>query len=133
MSNFKASNKTRSKYCSSLDDLGNARKVEELAKPEIVNVADDRGAYTPLHHAALKGKQMHPTTCPENIKFDWRFVILGNVAIATALLRNGANVNARTSNGKTPLQKATEKNHPEIVNVLIQYKADVNAVHSENR
>lgn len=27
-------------------DPGNERKVQELAKPEIVNVADDRGGYT---------------------------------------------------------------------------------------
>lgn len=36
---------------------GNERKVHELAKPDIVNVPDDRGGYTSLHHAALKGKK----------------------------------------------------------------------------
>lgn len=50
------------------------------------------------------------------------------------MIDNGANVNARTTNGKTPLQKATEKNRLNIVNLLIRNGANVNAVYSsENR
>lgn len=43
-------------------DSGNEKKVQELAKPEVVNVPDDRGGYTSLHHAALKGKKGQPPT-----------------------------------------------------------------------
>lgn len=58
----------------------------------------------------------------------------GNENIAESLIKAGANVNVRTVNGKTPLQKATEKNHLKIVEVLIRHGANVNAVYnSENR
>lgn len=83
-----------------------------MVKPEIVNTPDDRGGYTSLHQAALKG----------------------NEVIAKILIDNGANVNGRTVNGKTPLQKATEKNRPKIVNLLVRNGANVNAVYNaENR
>lgn len=43
-------------------------------------------------------------------------------------------MNARTVNGKNPLQKAVEKNHSKIVGLLIQHGANVNAVYNaENR
>lgn len=54
--------------------------------------------------------------------------------ITKLLIDNGANVNVRTVNGKTPLQKAVEKNRVNIVNLLIRNGANVNAVYnSENR
>lgn len=51
-------------------DSGNEKKVQELAKSEIVNVPDDRGGYTSLHHAALKGKKGQPPifVLPLNLK-----------------------------------------------------------------
>lgn len=54
--------------------------------------------------------------------------------ITKLLIDAGASVNVKTVNGKTPLQKAIEKNRPNVVNLLIQFGANVNAVYnSENR
>lgn len=50
------------------------------------------------------------------------------------LIDAAGNVNARTVNGKTALQKAVEKNRLNVVNLLIRHGANVNTVYnSENR
>ena len=42
----------------------------------------------------------------------------GHILAATLLLKNGANVNANTSVGATPLSMATEKGHARMVELL---------------
>lgn len=62
------------------------------------------------------------------------FTFKGNERIAKLLIENGANVNGKTIDGKTPIQKATEKNRDKIVSLLIRHGANVNAVYnSQNR
>lgn len=62
------------------------------------------------------------------------FFVEGNEVITKLLIDAGGNVNAKTVNGKTPIQKATEKNRLNVVNLLIRNGANVNAVYnSENR
>ncbi len=52
----------------------------------------------------------------------------GSLPVAEALLKGGANPNAVTAwNGKTALHYATENKNSEMVNLLLKYKADVNA------
>jgi len=43
------------------------------------------------------------------------------------LIQAGADVNARSANGRTPLSFAVEENEPEIVSLLLAAGADVNA------
>jgi ankyrin repeat protein len=43
------------------------------------------------------------------------------------LLEKGANPNARANNGETPLLAAVRRNHLEIIDVLLNYGADVNS------
>ena len=50
----------------------------------------------------------------------------GNLQIVEILLQNGADVNAKQSNGKTALIWATENGWNEIVKILLQYNASVN-------
>lgn len=58
---------------------------------------------TPLHYAALSN----------------------DVQMATFLIKNGANVNAMTRGGETPLMKAAEKGHVEMVRQLLSQNPDV--------
>lgn len=48
------------------------------------------------------------------------------------LLQNGADVNSDTQIGYTPLHQAAQQGHLHIVNVLIENKADPDAVTSVN-
>ncbi|MBM9576586.1 ankyrin repeat domain-containing protein [Leptospira sp. 201903070] len=51
----------------------------------------------------------------------------GEYLIAEYLIRNGADVNARTRDGHTALMMASTNRYPEIVKLLIQSGADVHA------
>ncbi|MDV6236119.1 ankyrin repeat domain-containing protein [Leptospira ellisii] len=52
----------------------------------------------------------------------------GEYLIAEFLIRNGADVNARTRDGHTALMMAAFNRYPQIVKLLIRSGADVNAV-----
>lgn len=55
----------------------------------------------------------------------WEAVRKGDVALVTALLDKGADVNAKFRYGATALFKAAERGHTEVVKVLIARGADV--------
>ena len=42
----------------------------------------------------------------------------GNILVASVLLKNGANVNAKVIDGRTPLSLAKEKGHARMVELL---------------
>ena len=42
----------------------------------------------------------------------------GHILVATVLLKNGANVNAKANDGRTPLSVAKEKGHARMVELL---------------
>jgi ankyrin repeat protein len=89
-----------------------AIKVMELllANRADVNAGNNDG-YTPLHGAVSYGKN---DTRKSAVKI---------------LLERGANPNAKTSrDGETPFHKAVSRGDIEIVRLLIDYGADVNAV-----
>lgn len=78
-------------------DSNMSEKVREYisANPNIVTDADERG-YTQLHHEALAG----------------------NLSVIEVLLECGADKNARTANGKTPLDFAKQMNWEHLVEIL---------------
>ncbi|KAG9072581.1 26S proteasome non-ATPase regulatory subunit 10 [Linnemannia hyalina] len=49
---------------------------------------------------------------------------VGNVDITTLLLNKGANVNAKTETGTTPLHYASSKNHLDVARILLDKGAD---------
>lgn len=79
-----------------------------LAHGADINAVSNAG-YTPLHQALLFGS-IHK-------------------AVIATLLRKGANANAMNSrDGQTALHKAIDRGDIEIVRLLLEYGADVNAV-----
>lgn len=70
---------------------------------QIINGHDTRGL-TPLGYAA----------------------IYGNTAMATALIKYGADINGTDNYGNTPLMQAALHNDPEMVQLLVNYGALVN-------
>lgn len=97
---------------------GNLAIVKELLvlyRSSCVNAKDKRGrarGRTPLHNAAQ----------------------LGHNSIVTALLDNGADINARTVFKYTALALAAKNNSVETVKTLLRRNADINtAVDSKNR
>lgn len=57
----------------------------------------------------------------------------GNVEIARFLLRNGADINLKDTNGETPLHHAVGDGRTEMVELLIALGADVNASDKEGK
>ncbi|MEQ6342905.1 MAG: ankyrin repeat domain-containing protein [Gammaproteobacteria bacterium] len=81
-----------------------------LANKADVNAGNNEG-YTPLHGAVSYGKNDTRKTVVE------------------ILIKGGANVNAKTTrDGETPFHKAIARGDVEIVKLLLNYGADVNAV-----
>ena len=52
------------------------------------------------------------------INFFSFFTAVGHILVATVLLKNGANVNAKDSDGYTPLSVAKKKGHARMVELL---------------
>ena len=45
--------------------------------------------------------------------------VRGHILVATMLLKNGANVNAKANDGQTPLSLAKEEGHARMVELLV--------------
>ncbi|UKZ82545.1 hypothetical protein TrVFT333_010334 [Trichoderma virens FT-333] len=112
--------------------------------------AKDADRQTPLHHAAKNGMDdvvdtlLHPKNWTTNTKEranmraninavdSSRYTPLhlaaksGHVRVVELLVRSGPDLAARSRKGETPLHFATK--YPEIVKILLEYKAEVNAV-----
>ena len=56
-----------------------------------------------------------------------------NSKIVDLLLKNGANINTRNEMNRTPLHNATELRNYEIMQLLLYYKADIDAYHWPGR
>ena len=95
-------------------DAGNLNKVRALieADPSLLE-SKDNGGFTPLHIACF----VHPSSPTRQ------------VAVANFLLEKGANVNARTNYGLTPLHLASSGRSPDLdlIQRFIAKGADVNA------
>ncbi len=85
---------------------GDVARLEALMKsdPKVASAVDARGL-TPLHHACA-----------------------GKIDAVRLLLARGAEVNARSANGTTPLYVAARFGQVEIAKLLVAGGADVNAV-----
>jgi uncharacterized protein len=55
----------------------------------------------------------------------------GDLALATRLIREGADVNARNDYGSTPMQEAAERGDPALIGLLLKSKADVESPNDE--
>lgn len=73
--------------------------------PTLVNCHDSDG-YTPLHRAAYSGHQ----------------------DVASALLKAGANLHARTADDWMPLHSACRWGHANVASLLLQWGSEVNAM-----
>jgi ankyrin repeat protein len=56
----------------------------------------------------------------------------GNITEVKQLLKDGADVDIRSSNNETPLHFAAYRGHLEIAKVLVSHGADINAVEESN-
>ncbi|KAI8796893.1 ankyrin-3 [Biomphalaria glabrata] len=117
-----------------------------VAKGANVNV-QDQGGYTPLMHAVITGsyeKLKFLIDCNANLELQsfsgmtalivaacrqprmLNYTVAGACFIIKLLLDKGANLNAQDQRGFTALMHAVIDRCYEKVNVLIQYKADLN-------
>ena len=86
---------------------GDLKKVTQLlqARPEIIGTRTSGHGWSLLHMAASGG----------------------NPKMAELLISKDANVDAQTTDGKTPLHYAAGKGHLEVVRVLVAHEADLSA------
>jgi ankyrin repeat protein len=103
-----------------------------------VDVANDL-AITPLHLASVNGnaaivkklleKGANPDAASETgVTPLMEAARSGNADVVRALLTRGANVNAKeTDRGQTALMWAVARQHPAVVKVLLEHRADIHA------
>lgn len=116
-------------------------KVQELLdKGAAVNTKADITNETPLHIAAIRGKEaiakllldrgadINAQANTNETPLHYAVRKIGNEAIVKLLLDRGANINARSSEGNTPLYFAVlRKGNEAIAKLLLDRGADVNA------
>ncbi|XP_024944185.1 ankyrin repeat domain-containing protein 39 [Cephus cinctus] len=89
---------------------GDYERLEKLLRKGVSPDIEDSAGYTALHYAARNG---HAIVCRE-------------------LLNRGANVNAQTRSGRaTALHRAASQNLPDIIKLLLSFKADPNLVDAD--
>lgn len=93
---------------------GDESEVKRLIKKGAdLNSPDDMQGWTPLHHsaAAIEGK------------------LENQESVIKLLLKNGANINAKTMYGETPFELASLHQHLRICKILLNAGQDVNCVY----
>lgn len=97
-----------------LRDLREDANASAIYNSQTANSSDDRGAInkdlSPLHYA----------------------VEINNISDAQALLKNGADINARLEDGTTPMHLAIIKNNPEMLALLMSYNPNLYAKDNDN-
>ena len=113
--------------------------------PTSVNARDDDG-YTALHHAAMRNREdVAELLISRGADIEIKTAYAGETAlhcaastaasvpIISALIAAGADVNARSRHGNTPLHIAAEPAEIEAVKALLEHGADVNAMNGEGK
>ena len=101
----------QSAYCDDINDAvakGDVNRVAMLIKasPELVN-AKGVEDWVPLHYAVIADKNQYE--------------------LVQLLLKNGADVNAKTKYGDTPLSRAAHRHEIDVARLLLRNKAEVDA------
>jgi len=119
---------------------GNTNLVSLLIKKGANKESINKNSSTPLHLAVSSGSVSTVSTLiqqranKEALNQDqWTPLhvvayLSPNSAIALALLQSGVNMDVLSTSGKTPLHYACEKNHTNIVELLVQHGAKQNIV-----
>jgi hypothetical protein len=107
-------------------------------QPIMMNVKLGRRGRTQLHHCAKNGlttsvkRLLSIRNINVNMKDDWRgytplhwAAMIGHVEISRLLLQNGAEVNAKDSDGKSPFHWAAIFGHVDILHLLVENGADL--------
>lgn len=89
--------------------------IDAKVAGRLVSMFAERGANLDLAHGVKRCAPLHMAARR------------GHADFAAALVRHGANIEARDSNGETPLRRAVNCNKVEVVRVLIEMGADPNA------
>ncbi|GFW44593.1 ankyrin-3 [Trichonephila clavipes] len=119
--------------------LRNNCKIAEFLLEKETNIGNNLspGGYSALHRAAEKGQTglviMLIKKIDLGLKTDFGVTPLhvaadnGHLEVVKALIRSGADVNARTVSDSTPLHSAIQSGDEEIVECLLRHGAEVNA------
>jgi len=92
-------------------------------EPNLAKAVDPVNGFTPLHYIAEKGNSTVITVWVGNKQSGRE----GRIDIVGLLRSNGADVNALSKDGRTPLHLAVSWNNKDIADLLIRNAADVNA------
>lgn len=107
--------------------LASSDKIEEIEK--IVKMgadvnATDHAGWTPLHEAALVGKDEVVRTLIKVVAF-FPSAKKSSKFFSGSCPQLGAKVNLKSKNGDTPLHDAAENGHASTVRLLVESKADI--------
>ena len=131
-------------------DHGSAAFAEALLEAGAAADARDEDGYTPLHYAArghlvdavdllIRHGADANARSGESAKYGSRAPIHESMhygpsaAVVEALLRGGADPNARLQSGSTPLHQAAREGFVRVADALLRGGANVNAVDARNR
>jgi ankyrin repeat protein len=129
--NMEASGETKAESILTASEEGDLAMVKKLlqADPSLAKVTNENG-FTPMHKAAEKGGQTIMTVGKNgNITVSSKYSGEEDkyIQIIKLLIRNGANVNAYSKDGRTPLHLSITWDNYDIAELLISNGADVNA------
>lgn len=95
--------------------------ASETGNLEIAEFLLEKGALVSTRQYSCSNEHRHSGKSP----IHWA-AMEGHKHIVELLLRYGANPNARTTSGRTPLQEAAAGRHNELVAFLVSKKVDIN-------
>ena len=115
--------------CSDFNAKNDYKKIEKILVDSVIK--GDVGKINFVFYCGTPDKNIVNNVLINSISYKEKYKLKNTSKSINELIKNGADVNVKFGNNKTPIMIASEKGYSKIVKVLIENGADINAKDSK--